>query len=137
MAEGLEEPAISGIPGWNYAFFAPLWMSCISPAWLWGGKSAMDSVENFSQKLPTRPEEEELKQIFDKAAGTVYARFAYHRQHRLARELFCFMIDGISSSEGFDALRLLKDDWTDFNEHLAILNDFKLILVFFITGACQ
>lgn len=103
--------AITGILDWDSAVFAPPFMSCSPPMWLWAWNNEDEEDEQLANNTPPTPELRELKQLFEDAAGLTYRRFAYGAQYRLARRLLRFAIDGLQSNEDFTAAELLLDEW--------------------------
>ncbi|EON68588.1 hypothetical protein W97_07846 [Coniosporium apollinis CBS 100218] len=101
------------ILGWGNAIFAPKFMACAPPTWLWNcddnGKNADDSSE---------PDDvaQEVKHAFEKVVGKDYLRYAYKPEYRLARKLCDFAIHGMESRQeevhemltGWEVLRRVK-----------------------------
>lgn len=48
--------------------------------------------------MPTTKESQELKALYEEAAGPEYMRFAYGKPYRLGRKLVKFVIGGIPGS---------------------------------------
>jgi hypothetical protein len=105
--------AITGILDWDSALFAPPFMSCLPPMWLWAWNDEDEEDERLANDTPPTPELHELKQLFEHAAGPTYRRFAYGAQYRLARKLFRFAIDGLQSNEDFLSAELLLAEWVE------------------------
>ncbi|KAJ5715913.1 uncharacterized protein N7483_013094 [Penicillium malachiteum] len=88
--------------------------------WLWAWNEEGDEDERLAGKTPSSPESRQIKELFDEAAGPVFLRYAYHPQYRLARILFRFAIEGISSNEDFDRVDLLQREWDEVRESLTL-----------------
>ncbi|KAI1661105.1 kinase-like domain-containing protein [Daldinia decipiens] len=111
----LKQPIISAVLDWDAAVFAPQFMACAPPLWLWGWLDDEDEDERTANDVPPTVEGHQLKTAFERAAGKEYMRFAYHPAYRLARRLVRFAIgDGIQSNE----------DWRDAEE---VLEEWKTI----------
>lgn len=102
--------AISGIVDWDSAVFAPTFVSCTPPSWLWTNIGLYDAEESEANDTPTTPEQEEIKEIFDEVVGFDWTWLAYQPGSRLARDLFHFaqrgLPDGVASTK---ADRFLKE----------------------------
>ena len=101
---------ISGIVDWDSAAFAPKFVSCAPPLWLWTERKYYDAEESEASSTPSTPEQEQIKEAFDDAVGFDWTWFAYRPEYRLARELFYFARHGLQDGEAQKkAARLLKD----------------------------
>ncbi|PMD41799.1 hypothetical protein L207DRAFT_565571 [Hyaloscypha variabilis F] len=98
--------AITGILDWDSALFAPPFMSCPPPMWLWAWNDEGEEDERLPNMTPPTPDLRELKQLFEYVAGATYLRFAYGPQYRLARKLMRFAIDGLQSNEDLKSAEL-------------------------------
>jgi len=105
--------AITGILDWDSAIFAPPFMSCLPPMWLWAWNDEDEEDERLANNEPPTPELRELKQVFEHAAGPTYLRFAYGAQYRLARKLVRYAIDGLQSNEDLVSAELLLAEWVE------------------------
>ena len=112
--------AITGILDWDSALFAPLFMSCSPPMWLWAWNDEDEEDERLANNTPPTPELRELKQLFEHAAGPTYRRFAYSDQYRLARGLVRFAIDGLQSNEDLISAELLLAEWVEVQGSLKL-----------------
>ncbi|KAI0594490.1 hypothetical protein F4775DRAFT_606223 [Biscogniauxia sp. FL1348] len=85
-------PIILGVLDWDSAVLFPMFVACEPPVWLWhwDGESFVD--ERSADDVVLTPEEREVKQIFEEAAGPDYMRFAYRPEYRLARTLSEFAL---------------------------------------------
>ncbi|KAI0135861.1 hypothetical protein F4814DRAFT_444665 [Daldinia grandis] len=111
----LKQPIISAVIGWESAVFAPQFMACVPPLWIWGWEvynrdGGRDG--RTANNVPPTAEGRQLKRAFEKAAGKDYMRFAYQPEYRLARRLVGFAIDGgIKSEEAWREAREMIEEW--------------------------
>ena len=91
--------SISGIVDWDSAAFAPKFVSCGPPSWLWANQNNDDVEESEENDTPSTPEQEQLKELFDDVVGFDWTWLAYEPEYRLARELFDFAQHGLPDSE--------------------------------------
>ena len=110
--------AITGILDWDSALFAPPFMSCSPPMWLWAWNDEDEEDERLANDPPPTPELRELKQLFEDAAGLTYSRYAYGAQYRLARRLARFSIDGLRSNEDLIGAESLLQEWAEVRTSL-------------------
>ncbi len=81
------EPVLTGVLDWDRASIAPAFMACKPPFWLWGWKEGEEEDERTANDVPETVEQQELKALFEAAAGPIYMRFAYEPMYRVARTL--------------------------------------------------
>jgi len=70
-------PMISVVLDWDYAVFAPAFVACQPPMWLWAWKDDEDEDEGEANEVPETPERQEIKRLFEEAAGEDYAQLSY------------------------------------------------------------
>lgn len=105
-------PVITGVLDWDNAGFAPMFMACAPPLWIWGWLDDEDEDERTASEEPPTPEARELKKLFEEAAGEDYIRFSYPPAYLLARRLVRFAIDGrIRSNEDMKAAEEMLQEW--------------------------
>lgn len=105
---------ISGIVDWDSAVFAPTFVSCAPPSWLWTDQKYYDVEENDASMTPSTPEQEQIKELFDDVVGFDWTWLAYRPEYRLARELFYFAQHGLQDGEAQQkAVKFLKE-WAMF-----------------------
>ncbi|KAJ5115669.1 hypothetical protein N7456_000017 [Penicillium angulare] len=109
---------ISGILDWDNALFAPLLLACAPPMWIWAWNDDEDEDERLAGDIPANPESRELKEVFENAAGSIYLRYAYGAQYRIARTLLRFAIDGIQVAEDFGRIEVLQAEWDKIRDLL-------------------
>ena len=118
---------VTGILDWDDAVFAPKFVNCEPPGWLWG----FDPDEVPHPDLPTWPyeipgakdvpetvEKQELKQIFEEYAGPEYLSMAYEEHHRMSRALFRVAVLGLTSSWNYEAVESIICDWERLRQSL-------------------
>lgn len=120
--------AISTILDWDSSIFAPRFVSCTPPMWLWAWNDDDDEDEKLAGETPDTFEMQEIKAIFEKAAGPIYMRFAYGAEYRLARKLMWFAIEGIRTSEQYYEAEALLADWSVLALELRRLNFTKALM---------
>lgn len=104
---------VSTILHWGSAVFAPVFMACTAPMWLWAWKEGEDEDEREANELPRSKENQELKRVFETAAGQSYMRFAYDPAYRLARRLVQFALFGIHSAEQEEEAEQMLKEWSE------------------------
>lgn len=105
-------PTISGIIDWDLACFAPEWVSCKPPMWIWNwldGGSEDESQANNEECLTV--EQKELKRSFYEAVGYEFRDFAYQPHYRIARALFKFARFGCPSGELREEAERACEEW--------------------------
>lgn len=107
---------VTAILDWDEAVFAPKFVNCRPPWWIWGrSDNDLIDVDGFERcganDVPHTPEHRELKCIFEESAGSEYVRLAYNEVFRLCRGLFSIATQGLRSSEQYNAARRIVDEW--------------------------
>ena len=112
---------ITGILDWDSALFAPKFVSCRPPWWLWQDElfpeDAMKSEKNANIK-PYDPELLEVKNIFEEIVGNEYNRFAYQPQYLLSRRLFDIALYGVHSNEDAIEVQEIVKEWSKLDKEL-------------------
>ena len=104
--------SITGILDWDSAVFAPRFVGCAPPMWLWAWDDEEED-ETHANDTPSTPEDQEIKRIFEETVGDDFLFYAYKPEYRLARKLFHFAQSGIrSTTEDEEAEELLKE-WAE------------------------
>ena len=122
MAEVQQDRSLSitGYLDWDSAVFAPKFVGCAPPQWLWDDDEgeADEDEERYANDVPSTPEKQELKRIFEEAVGSDYLHYAYAPQYPLARMLFRVAKNGIWSTEHIaEAERFLRE-WDELRNLL-------------------
>lgn len=102
---------VTAIIDWDSAAFAPRFAGCAPPMWLWAWAEDEDEEERFANDEPDKPENREIKRIFEEAVGSSFNKYAYLPEYRLARMLFRFAIYGITSNSDIQEAQDLFDEW--------------------------
>lgn len=121
---------IVAILDWDEAIYAPNFVNCHPPGWIWGYEFADRVDENDlllwpyelegANNIPPTPEQQELKRLFEEYAGADYLRLAYDQHYRLSRGLFRIAIDGMDSNSSFDAAERILREWESLRQSLTI-----------------
>ena len=102
---------VTGILDWDSAVFAPRFVGCSPPMWLWAWNKEDDEDEKHANDTPSTPEDQEIKRIFEETVGDRFLMYAYKPEYRLARELFRFAKSGIRSSTEIEEVEELLNEW--------------------------
>ncbi|KAI4166669.1 MAG: hypothetical protein LQ343_007853 [Gyalolechia ehrenbergii] len=116
---------ISGVLDWDSAVFAPIFVSCMPPSWIWAwydNETNEEEVEAKANEIPEDPDRRELKQIFEETVGPAYLVYAYHPQYRLARKLFKLAKDGLRSCWANDFVQSVPEEWAEMKATLNLRN---------------
>ena len=118
---------ITGILDWDDAVFAPKFVNCEPPGWLWGFEP--DDVPRHelpvwpyevpgANNVPETLEKQELKRIFEEHAGPEYVSMAYEENFRISRALFRIASLGLVSSDYFEVAEKIICDWERLRQSL-------------------
>lgn len=113
---------ISGILDWDSAIFAPRFVGCAPPMWLWAWSYEGEEDEIHANDVPATPEQQELKKIFDEAMGDWFLNYAYKPEYRLARELFQFARVGMGQDTDIEEVEKLLQEWTQLYESRMVID---------------
>lgn len=96
---------VTAILDWDEAVFAPKFVNCQPPLWLWDDNVDNKVDENGldpwpyelpgANDVPSSPKKKELKQIFEQHAGAEFCRMSYEDVFRLGMLLFRLAIFGL------------------------------------------
>ena len=115
-----ESLTISGILDWDSAIFAPRFVGCVPPMWIWAWSDEEEEDEVLANNTPSTPEQQELKRLFEDAVGPTFLEFAYRPEYRLARQIFRFAIDGMKTSEEVQEVESLLSEWATIYEKYSV-----------------
>ncbi|KAL6714036.1 hypothetical protein ACLMJK_008530 [Lecanora helva] len=111
---------ITGVLDWDSAIFAPRFVSCRPPWWLWQDQEhpedAMEDETNANIGAADDPELIEVKSIFDSIMGEEYVRCAYQPEYLIARRLFDIALHGNWSNETWREIDDIVKDWDTLQE---------------------
>jgi aminoglycoside phosphotransferase (APT) family kinase protein len=102
---------ISGIIDWDSALFLPTFMACEPPMWLWAWDDEDDEDERHANDMPSTREDQEIKAIFEEAAGETYLKFAYDPSYRLGRQLVKYIIEDVRCDPAPEIVGQILDEW--------------------------
>ena len=105
------KPTITGIIDWDLAIFAPDWMSCKPPMWIWNWLDGGSEDESKANDDPPTAEQQELKDYFDELIGFDFTYNAYQPHFRLARRLFDFARYGLTTAERRSDAEKVLEEW--------------------------
>lgn len=101
----------SGILDWDSAVFAPRFVGCVPPVWIWAWNAEDNEDEAHAKDTPNTPKQQQLKRLFEDAVGERFLRFAYPPQYRIARRLFKFAQHGMNASWHIEDADRLISEW--------------------------
>jgi hypothetical protein len=104
---------LSGILDWDESVFAPAFVSCRPPSWLWDfeGEDDEELDETVADVIPEDEELREIKEAFEAAVGETWCRYAYLTEYRLARDIVRLAITGMGSSEDYGVAERVVREW--------------------------
>ncbi|KAJ4371993.1 hypothetical protein N0V83_003766 [Neocucurbitaria cava] len=104
---------LSGIMDWDEAVFAPAFLNCCPPSWLWDFEGDEDLDEKVANETPADPEVQAVKKAFEDAVGSQYLTYAYSTEYRLARTICLLAITGLHSNDETYMARDVIDEWNE------------------------
>ena len=119
---------ITAVLDWDEAMFAPKFVNCQPPWWLWE-EEGDDRVDEkgwptwpyelpAAEGFPATPEKQELKCLFEEHAGPEYQHLAIDTHCRLGRGLFILAKEGLVGSQHYNAAEKIIQEWKDTKESL-------------------
>ena len=112
---------ITGILDWDSLIFAPKFVLCVPPMWLWAWNDEEEEDEKKANNRPATAEQQELKSIFEQTIGSWFCRYAYTPEYRLARELFKYAVGGMRADTDMENVDELLGEWNEvYASHVAI-----------------
>jgi len=114
--------SLSGLLDWDESVFAPAFVSCRTPSWLWDfeGDDEEELDESIAHVDPRDAELLAVKQVFESAVGAKWLVYAYKTEYRLARDIVRMAITGISSSEGYEVANRIVKEWNELRPTQAV-----------------
>jgi hypothetical protein len=114
--------SLSGILDWDESLFAPVFLSCRPPSWLWDFKG--ENEEELDEAVAHKdPEDEDLlaiKRAFENAVGQVWCAYAYKTEYRLARDIVRLAINGFRSNDDYDVAARVVKEWDELRPDSAV-----------------
>lgn len=108
---------ITGYLDWDSAVFAPRFVACAPPWWLWQAEDDDTDYQDDESKAgdtPTSLENQEIKRAFEENVGEDFLFYAYQPQFVLARKLFHIAITGNHNDCHLDKIESFLDGWAAF-----------------------
>ncbi|KAL9632492.1 MAG: hypothetical protein Q9164_005286 [Protoblastenia rupestris] len=105
---------VTGILDWDSAVFAPRFVGCAPPHWMWADENDEDFDELDEGKASEEPKSENnrnIKKAWEEAVGPDLLKYAYSPHFRIARKLFNFALNGIHFSWESEAADKLVEEW--------------------------
>lgn len=103
--------SISGILDWDSAVFAPRFVGCVPPMWIWAWNAEQNEDEAHANDAPNTLKQQQLKHLFEDAVGEKFLNFAYPPEYRIARRLFKFAQQGMNASWHIEDADRLISEW--------------------------
>ncbi|KAI4651548.1 uncharacterized protein J4E79_009028 [Alternaria viburni] len=91
------EIAITGIVGWDFALFAPAFMSTRAPFFLWSGNIGKGGEEGGALVEPDEADLLEAKRAFEGVVGESFLEEAYSPALIFARRLWRLLVSGFTN----------------------------------------
>ena len=108
---------IAGVLDWDDAIFAPGFVSCRPPNWLWEPDTE-EVEERQCYEEPLDPDMRKLKGAFETLVGPEFLSLSYPPQYRLARQLFQLGRSGIHSNEDHGKADGVIAEWNDLRNSI-------------------
>ena len=108
---------ITAVLDWDNASFAPRFMSCQPPDWIWDFSDG-DWEELETYPTPIDNELRELKETFESAVGQDFLDLSYAPQYRLARQLFRIAIAGLHETHYIEEADKFLTGWNALRNDL-------------------
>ena len=108
---------VTGILDWDSAVFAPKFVSCAPPWWMWQDEdSTVDSEqdEDGASDVPEKHHNRLIKAAFDETVGEDFLHYCYQPQYKYARRLFHIAMTGNHGSYETDIIDVFLRDWAVF-----------------------
>lgn len=102
---------MTGILDWDLAMFAPQWVSCKPPMWIWNWLDGGSEDESKANDTPPTPEQQELKELYESYIEPQAKIHMYNSQYRLARQLFRFAMFGLIGSKSWQDAEDFLEEW--------------------------
>ncbi|KAF2874700.1 phosphotransferase enzyme family-domain-containing protein [Massariosphaeria phaeospora] len=114
---------LSGILDWDEAVFAPAFVNCCPPSWMWdmeGEDEEEELDEAKSNDTPSDPNLQQVKKAFEDAVGGEYLRYAYTPEYRIARAICRLAIAGFHSGDDYNAFEKATAEWNELHPDHAV-----------------
>jgi hypothetical protein len=117
-----DKASLSGILDWDESVFAPVFLSCRAPSWLWDfeGEDDEELDEAVAHKDPEDDGLLAIKRAFENAVGEVWCVYAYKTEYRLARDIVGLAINGIRCNDDYDVAARVVKEWDELRSDSAV-----------------
>jgi hypothetical protein len=102
---------ITGILGWDLAFFAPAFLSTRAPVFLWSSKDSRETEDGDALVEPEDADLLEAKRAFENVVGGNFLKEAYCPELILARRLCHVLIEGFKNGEDIFLVEKTVDEF--------------------------
>ena len=113
---------ITAVIDWDEAIFAPEFVNCRPPCWLWADEDTIQTDEDGydpwphempgAEQVPETEDDREIKRVFDESAGgEIYTRMGYWEAFRLARGIWRIAKDSLDVCQGHKAGDRIAAEW--------------------------
>lgn len=113
--------SVTGILDWDSAVFAPRFVGCAPPWWMWQDEdSTVDSEhdETGASDVPDKPHNRLIKKAFDETVGEDFLHYSYQPPFVFARRLFHIAMEGNHGNQDIARIEAFLNDWADFYKTL-------------------
>lgn len=128
MADTINENTakLTAILDWDEAVFAPAFLNCCPPSWLWDFGGDEDLDESKANEIPEDPDLAKVKSAFEEAVGPTYLRYAYTSEYRLARTICRLAITCVHSNNDWQALEDVITKWNELYPEWKVKSIFEI-----------
>ena len=105
-------PKITGVLDWDLAMFAPKWVHCRPPMWIWNWLDGGNEDQKKANDEPPTEEQRELKKLYEECMGDDFNSYAFYLPYRLARSLYRIAVTGIQANYGIATS--LVEEWDEW-----------------------
>ena len=116
MVDLQNSSVVAGILDWESAIFAPSFVGCTPPMWIWAWNEEEDEDERKANDEPPTSEKKKLKHLFEESVGEDFLKYAYGPQYRMARKFFEFALNGIYTNEAIREVGELLSEWSSMRD---------------------
>ena len=120
---------MTAVIDWDEAIFAPEFVNCRPPSWLWADEDTMQTDEDGydpwphempgAEQVPESEDDQEIKRVFDEnAGGERYMSMAYGEAFRLARGIWRIAKDSLDICQGHKAADRMAAEWAVLKEKM-------------------
>ena len=120
---------LTAVIDWDEAIFAPEFVNCRPPCWLWADEDTMQTDEDGydpwphempgAEQVPESEDDQQMKRVFDESAGgEQYMRMAYGEAFRLARGIWRIAKDSLDVCQGYKAADRIAAEWAILREKM-------------------